>query len=63
MLLVIAFVRELKGSGTIWGVRVLGEWWVNWSIMMMAPGAFFVLAVFIWVMKRFVLRPGKEDGP
>lgn len=63
VLLAIAFVRELMGSGTIWGFSVLGEWWVNWSIMVMAPGAFFVLAVFIWVMKRFVLQPEKEGGP
>ena len=55
VLLVIAFFRELLGAGTIWGVQVLGDWWVNWSIMVMAPGAFFMLAVFIWVVKGFVL--------
>jgi Na+-transporting NADH:ubiquinone oxidoreductase subunit NqrD len=27
--------------------------------MAMAPGAFFVLAVFIWVVRRFVLSAGK----
>jgi Na+-transporting NADH:ubiquinone oxidoreductase subunit D len=63
VLLVIAFVRELLGSGTIWGIQVLGDWWVNWSIMAMAPGAFFVLAVFIWVVKGTVFRerPAGEE--
>ena len=56
VLLIIAFVRELLGSGTIWGFQVLGDWWTNWSIMVMAPGAFFVLAVFIWVVKGAVMR-------
>jgi Na+-transporting NADH:ubiquinone oxidoreductase subunit D len=55
VLLIIAFVRELLGSGSIWGIRVLGDWWVNWNIMIMAPGAFFMLALFIWVVKgRFM---------
>ena len=55
VLLIIAFFRELLGSGTIWGITVLGDWWVKWSIMVMAPGAFFMLAVFIWVVKGVIL--------
>ena len=51
VLLVIAFFRELLGSGSIWGITVLGSWWTNWSIMVMAPGAFFMLALFIWIVK------------
>jgi len=60
VLLTIAFFRELLGSGTIWGVPVLGDWWVNWSIMVMAPGAFFMLAIFIWIVKGAILKPEKE---
>ena len=51
VLLIIAFFRELLGSGSIWGIQVLGNWWTNWSIMVMAPGAFFMLALFIWIVK------------
>lgn len=54
ILLIIAFVRELMGSGTLWGVQILGDWWENWSIMVMAPGAFFVLAIIIWIVKSIV---------
>lgn len=56
VLLIIAFFRELMGSGTIWGITVLGSWWVKWSIMVMAPGAFFMLAVFIWIVKGVILK-------
>lgn len=56
VLLTIAFFRELLGSGSIWGYRVLGPGWTNWSIMVMAPGAFFMLAIFIWVVKGMLLR-------
>jgi Na+-transporting NADH:ubiquinone oxidoreductase subunit D len=51
VLLSIAVLRELLGSGSIWGFRVVGDWWTNWSIMVMAPGAFFMLAIFIWIIK------------
>jgi Na+-transporting NADH:ubiquinone oxidoreductase subunit D len=61
VLLIIAIVRELMGSGSIWGISVLGERWVNWSIMVMAPGAFFVLAIFIWVVKGMMPEEGKGD--
>jgi Na+-transporting NADH:ubiquinone oxidoreductase subunit D len=60
VLLAIAFVREFLGSGTIWGYQVVGDWWTNWSIMVMAPGAFFVLAIFIWIVKGIIEK--QEEG-
>jgi len=51
VLIIIAFFRELLGSGTIWGFSVFGDWWSNWAIMIMPPGAFFMLAIFIWIVK------------
>ncbi len=50
VLLIIAFVRELMGQGSLFGIKVLGDWWVNWSIMVMAPSAFFLLAILIWII-------------
>ena len=43
------------------GLPVFGEWWTNWAIMIMPPGAFFMLAVFIWIVKGVFLKP-KEEG-
>lgn len=60
VLLIIAFFRELLGSGSIWGFRILGDWWTNWSIMVMPPGAFFMLAIFIWIVRGAILKP-EED--
>ena len=59
VLLAIAVLRELFGSGSIWGYNVLGESWTNWSIMVMAPGAFFMLAIFIWIVKGSTKRGEK----
>jgi len=50
VLLIIAFVRELFGFGTIFGFPVMGDWWPRWSIMVMAPSAFFMLAILIWII-------------
>lgn len=60
VLVVIAVVRELMGSGSIWGYHIMGDWWTNWSIMVMAPGAFFTLAIFIWVVKGIMYK--REEG-
>ena len=51
VLLIIAFVRELLGFGTVFGIQVLGDWWTPWTVMIMPPGAFFILAIVIWVAR------------
>ena len=60
VLIIIAMARELLGAGTLWGFPVFGDWWTSWSIMIMPPGAFFMLAVFIWVVKGSILRNEEE---
>jgi Na+-transporting NADH:ubiquinone oxidoreductase subunit D len=58
ILLVIAFIRELLGFGSILGYPVMNplllalgysEGWIQWAFMIMAPGGFFMLASFIWI--------------
>lgn len=61
VLLAISFVRELLGFGTVFGVKVLGDWWTNWTIMIMPPGAFFVLAVVIWIARSVSLEDKKKE--
>jgi Na+-transporting NADH:ubiquinone oxidoreductase subunit D len=63
VLLIIAFFRELIGSGSLWGVKVLGEGWVNWTFLIMAPGGFFALAIFVWIVKGWVLfKPHVQEA-
>ncbi len=59
VLLVISFIRELLGFGTLFGVRVMGEGWINWSIMVMAPSAFFILALMIWAINTYYYKEAK----
>ncbi len=50
-LLMIAAIRELMGFGTFFGFVVFGTWWTPWTIMIMPPGAFFVLGLYIWLLR------------
>lgn len=56
VLLVISFFRELFGFGSIFGFQVLGDWWTKWSIMVMAPSAFFILAMLIWFINTYYYK-------
>ena len=64
VLLIIAFFRELLGFGKILGFSVMDplmhsigvtEGWVQWAFMIMAPGGFFMLAIFIWISNNLSL--------
>jgi Na+-transporting NADH:ubiquinone oxidoreductase subunit D len=61
VLLIIAFVRELLGTGSLWGIQILGSWWTNWSIMVMPPGGFFMLAIFIWIAREVFMKEADHE--
>lgn len=55
-LLCLGVVRELLGGGSLFGLRVMPEAFQPWSIFVLPPGAFFVLAfwlmLFSWIQDR-----------
>jgi Na+-transporting NADH:ubiquinone oxidoreductase subunit D len=61
VLLSVALFREILGFGTFFGIGVMPAGWTNWTIMVMAPGAFFMLGSFIWVVRYF--GPKEEAKP
>ena len=56
VLVAIALVRELFGFGTLAGLPLLGKAWTPWTIMVMAPSAFFLLAMAMWGLKSIQAR-------
>ncbi len=60
ILLIIAFFRELLGFGTLFGVPVLPANTTRWILMVMPPGAFFMLALVIWLFRALV--PSRTQG-
>lgn len=62
VLMVIAFFRELLGFGSLFGIQVLGENWINWTLMIMPPGAFFMLGIVIWATTNLFPKEDQEKG-
>lgn len=60
VLAAIALVREPLGFGTLLGFRIMPEGFTPWTIMIMAPGAFFTLGVFAWFVRAFFPLTGEE---
>ena len=62
-LVLVSVIRELLGFGTILGLQVMPASFNKWVIMAMAPGAFFVVALFIWVTRTLAkMDPDKQGG-
>ena len=62
VLLIIATFRELLGMGTLLGYQMpyfSGPYWDKWIVMVMPPGAFFMLGIVTWVLRSIQMR--KED--
>jgi len=60
LLLAIAIPRELLGMGSILGFPMpyFSGAWDRWIIMVMPPGAFFTLAVIVWICRA--IKPREE---
>ena len=61
ILLIVAFFRELFGSGTLFDIRIIPESWYNANggfysnvgIMLFPPMALIIVGVIIWVHRSF----------
>ena len=51
VLMAIAIVREPLGFGTLLGYRIMPDGFTPWTVMIMAPGAFFMLGIYIWIIR------------
>jgi Na+-transporting NADH:ubiquinone oxidoreductase subunit D len=53
ILIVVSAIRELFGSGSLLGFKVVPQWlydmgYVNNGLMMLPPAALFLIGIFIW---------------
>ena len=56
ILIGVGFFRELFGSGKLFGYTVFeltkdGGWYVPNGLMLLPPSAFFLIAIFIWLIR------------
>ena len=67
ILLATALLRELLGSGKLFGVEILtlvteGGWYNPNGLMLLSPGAFFIIGIFIWIIRIFKPDQIEEEG-
>ncbi len=58
VLLTVGFVRELFGSGKLFGYTIFptvnnGGWYTTNGLFLMPPSAFFLIGVLIWIIRTF----------
>lgn len=56
ILIIIGFVRELLGSGTLWGFKVIPAWcyehgYANNGLIILPPMALIIVGIIIWVQR------------
>ncbi len=59
VLVLVAIARELLGSGTLLGYRLVPEFayahgYANNGLMLLAPGAFIILGLLIWIQRTWI---------
>ena len=58
VLMFVGFIRELLGSGSLFGIEVLplitnGGWYQANGLLLLPPSAFFINGGFIWLLRTF----------
>ncbi|AEC17134.1 NADH:ubiquinone reductase (Na(+)-transporting) subunit D [Gallibacterium anatis] len=58
ILIIVAFLRELIGSGKVFGITVLqtiqdGGWYQANGLFLLAPSAFFIIGFLIWGLRTW----------
>lgn len=65
VLMAVAIIRELFGSGSLFGVEVFtlvtnGGWYVPNGLMLLPPSAFFIIGFLIWGLRSWKVEQVEE---
>lgn len=65
ILMVLAFIRELFGSGSLFGFQIMplavdGGWYVPNGLLLLPPSAFFLIGIFIWILRAY--KPAQNEA-
>jgi len=66
ILMLVGFVRELLGAGSLFGVTILqtvnnGGWYVPNGLLLLPPSAFFIIGLIIWIFRTW--KPAQVEEP
>ncbi|MEE2820497.1 MAG: NADH:ubiquinone reductase (Na(+)-transporting) subunit D [Pseudomonadota bacterium] len=66
ILMVVGFIRELFGSGSLFGIEILtkvteGGWYYTNGMMLLPPSAFFIIGFIIWGIRAWKISQVEAD--
>ena len=66
ILIYVAFFRELLGSGKVMGYEILATtradgWYTPNGLMVLSPGAFFLIGLYIWIQRSVTTDMQEKD--
>ncbi|MGR9044041.1 MAG: NADH:ubiquinone reductase (Na(+)-transporting) subunit D [Gammaproteobacteria bacterium] len=66
ILIIVAFFRELLGSGKLLGIEIFqltkdGGWYDPNGLMLLPPSAFFIIGLIIWVFRQAKPEQREQD--
>ncbi len=66
VLMFTAFIRELLGSGTLFGYQILpltvnGGWYERNGLLLLPASAFFIIALLIWLLRSMYPEQQEKD--
>jgi Na+-transporting NADH:ubiquinone oxidoreductase subunit D len=62
ILIAVASLRELLGSGTWFGITILDTaWYTGNTLMLLPPGAFVIIGLLIWLQRTFISKTLREE--
>jgi Na+-transporting NADH:ubiquinone oxidoreductase subunit D len=66
ILIVVAFVRELFGSGELWGISVIPQFiydlgYADKGLMLLSPMALIVVVFYIWIQRYYNRKLIEKD--
>lgn len=64
ILLTVAFIRELFGSGSLFGFEIMqlttnGGWYIRNGLLVLPASAFFIIALLIWLIRT--VDPSQQE--
>ena len=66
VLIIVAFIRELMGAGSLMGYQLLslsheGGWFKENALFLLAPSAFFIIGFLVWGIRSW--KPEQNEKP